>query len=290
MKKILITILLLPFFVNAFSQEHFCGNLKCDLTMAYEDNMDIVIETVKSTVDTMKKVDALTKAIVKAAVKGNVKRQFKFQDQMKYINSYPTGTYSLYWKLDGQNNRQSTFCPELGRILIQDANEGVITVVYPKIKMALKLVDPIYKNEYFKTITKKTGRHSTDPLVVIDGMDCISNYALFEYEKIGGELIDTVTIDKVLYVKIPMNGYKFAEYNSLDKYVDTSNEYLTQNMNVTAMTVTGLDEDNFEFPSDYTVFTSIKPFLKKFFKIKKKQDISIPYNGDFPENFWDIIK
>lgn len=292
MKKLILfaAALITAATLNAQS-EYFTGNIIEKDVWHYETNLDIIVENIKKNADENPNIDAGTKAMVKMMAKTIAKNQLKIQEQQQYLTAFPEGEYLTIMKVDPVNNRSIAFTPALGRIFIKDGNIGRFVIAYPALKIALDITEPQnYQNEAIKESAKYTPAKDESEVQIIDGLRCTPNYNWLPYDSVGGELVDTVTMDGVLMVKIPAPGMRLADYNML-KTQGMSNEYYSYQVDIMLMKEAFVNPANFVLPGDYKTFQKADQIIKQVMAAVKKDKLAIPYDVyQLPDVIWDVVK
>lgn len=285
MKKYFTIIVIVMFCHHMFAQTYFEGRMIANVKTKYESNVEFIINTAKKNIDENKDIDAASKGMAKMMIKPIVKNMLKKMDKEKYVTSFPDGEYIQYTEVQGEKNRLLSYVPDLGRVFIQDCEKGDFIIAYPKLKIAYKYAIPTSKE--VKTNYTKTSNTKEEEVFMIDGFRCTNNYTLFEYEKVGGEMEDTVTVNGTLYVKMPALGYRLADYNILKLY-EVSNEYYSQTIDVKKMESHSINDQNFVIPSDFKMIPSVDKLVKIIQKAIKNGELSIPFDGTMPDIIWDV--
>lgn len=106
------------------------------------EDMNVGLEKVKANAkEALKKSnskDPLANAMAMKILESNYKKEFKRMQEERYIKDYPDGTFSIYGKLDIPNDRSVFFCPQVGRVILQDYKNRVQYIVFPKLEMYLQ--------------------------------------------------------------------------------------------------------------------------------------------------------
>lgn len=288
MKKFLCICLAIGFGLCVFAQQNqFEGNEFSKHSLKYEENFDIVLENAKKAIDANDQIAAADKALYKMFLKPMVKATLERMDLEKYLTDLPDGNYTVYGKIKG--NSCIAFCPELGRVIVRFPSEGYDYIIFPKLQLGCKIeytptkqIEEIYSPIHVMDTKGK--------VVQINGIPCIPNYTLIEYEKVGGELVDTLTYNGVLYVMLPVPGYVHAEYQKMGIQTTTSNEYVTRSDEILKLEPQTVNNANFTIPEKYEIVDN-KKFVKKVKKIIKDDPaaLSIPFNGTLPDIIWDCV-
>ena len=126
---------------------------------------------------------------------------------------------------------------------------------------------------------------------LIDGYRCIPNYSLVAYDSVGGDMIDTMTVDGVLMIKLPTPGWRVAEHNNLLKSQEMSNEYYTYQIDILLMKEAEINPANFMLPSDYKTFQKADQMIKQIMAAVKKGPLATPSDvNQLPDVIWDVVK
>ncbi|MBO4621738.1 MAG: hypothetical protein J5635_03600 [Paludibacteraceae bacterium] len=292
MKKLILLVAAMMATVTMNAQSAFSGNMIEKDVWHYETNQDIIVERVKKNADENPKIDAGTKALVKMMAKTIVKNALKQQEQQAYLTAFPEGEYLTLMKIDAANNRSIAFTPELGRVFIKDGNTGRFVIAYPALKIALDITEPQnYQNNAIQESAKYTPVRDESEVQLIDGYRCIPNYSLVAYDSVGGDMIDTMTVDGVLMIKLPTPGWRFAEHNNLLKSQEMSNEYYTYQIDILLMKEAEINPANFVLPSDYKTFQKADQMIKQIMAAVKKGKLATPYDvNQLPDVIWDVVK
>lgn len=290
MKKLILFVAALFTAASLSAQKPFTGNMIEKDMYHYEDNFDVIVEQAKKHIDDDKSIDAATKAMAKMMIKPIVKNYLKKLDDQKYLTSFPEGEFLTLMKVDPAGNRSIAFTPDLGRIFLKDGNTGRLIIAYPNLKIALDVTDPTYQNNSIQETCRPTPVNEAE-VEIVDGYRCIPNYALVAYDSVGGDLIDTMTVNGVLMVKLPMAGWCFADWSGLKKQQNISNEYYTSEISIPLLQEAEVNPANFVFPEGYKIFTEVDKITKELMKAVKKGNLATPYGLDqIPDVIWDIFK
>jgi len=258
--------------------------------MHFEDNLDVLVDRVKTSLENNPNLDAAQKGMAKMLAKPIVKNTLKQLETQKYITSLPEGEWTQIQKWDGVNNRIANFVPELGRIAISDGETGTFIVAFPNLKMALKVVDPASKTEQWRMSCSLQPATENDEIEEINGFQCIANYGLAPYDENSEE--EDVEIIEVIgkkWTKVPAPGYRLAEYGVIVQY-SSSTEFFSQETNLVNYRVEPKITDvNFEIPADYKIVDKVDDLVKPLKKAIKANTLAIPFDAEFlPENIWDV--
>lgn len=272
------------------AQQIFVGQTNVRVNMHYEDNLDVLVDRVKTTLENNPSLDAAQKGMAKMLAKPIVKNTLKQQETQKYITSLPEGEWTQIQKWDGVKNRIVNFVPELGRIAITDGETGLFIVAYPKLKLALKVVDPSWKTEQWRMSCSLPPATENDEIEEINGFQSIANYALAPYDETNDDPdVEIIEVIGKKWTKVPASGYRLAEYG-VTVQLATSNEFFTQETNLVAYRLeTEISDVNFEIPADYKIVSTADELVKPLKKAIKANALAIPLDSQFlPENIWDI--
>ena len=287
MKKVIIAIASLVLCFNVTAQEYFTGDKCTKMDVKLEVDVQNVIKTAQQNVDKLTK-DPLVAAMAKSMIKTKVTKMFKQQELLRYTTTFPNGEFTSIAKLDTKNNRQIVFCPELGRFSIADGNKGLLFVVFPKLQLAYMEEKAEYCNQEALRLYTKMKLADVEP-EMIDGELCVPYYDYKPYDQVGGIMMDTITINGILYVKGESFGWAYADYPFLPYQIDLINEYGEQIITSLTMVEKEIDEANFEIPTGYKVGNDLAKFAKQVSAALKKQDASIPFDGNIPDNLWSLV-
>lgn len=289
MKRIIFSCFIVLFGFNVVAQEYFVGDMVSKTETQTQTDIDAIVAAARQKIDENPSLDAMTAAMAKSMVKGVVINNLKQQELLQYVLTLPNGTYTQVIKYDGKNNRTVSFCPELGRIIVRDYNKGLIFVAFPKLKLACQEVEYMHRSKETQLMALKGQLPDLTPEMV-NGESCVPYYTYTEYEKVGGEKTDTITINNVLYKRGEHYGWAFANYPLMPYDVTITSEYGSSKIQTLQMTEKEIDAANFVLPQDYKVSDSLAKFAKKIAAAMKKTDSSIPFDGNIPDNLWTLAQ
>lgn len=288
MKRVLFSILIALLGLNVFAQEYFVGDMVSKTETQNQTDIDAIVVLAKQKIDENSSLDPMAAAMAKSMVKNIVINQVKQQELLQYVLTLPNGTYTQVIKFDGKNNRTVSFCPELGRIIVRDYNKGLVFVAFPKLKLACQEVEYMHRSKEMQLMALKGQLPGLTPEMV-NGELCVPYYSYQEYEKVGGEKTDTITINNILYKKGESYGWAYASYPFMPYDVTITTEYGYSKLQNLELTEKEIDDANFVLPQDYKVSDSLAKFAKKVSAALKKQDASIPFDGNIPDNLWSLV-
>ncbi len=292
MKKLMMLVMVFTMATTMFAQQ-FVGQITQKVNYKYEDQMDVMVERVKKSIDENPTIDAASKGMAKMMAKPIVKSALKRVETEKYLTSFPDGDYTYYSWIDAANNRYAYFCPELGRLLFVDCAQGLQYIAFPKLGMAAKYTfepQTLYQNMYTKNILRNPAEDVTE----INGIQCLPAVTLFKYADVGGEMVDTITYNGELYVMMPAPGFVHNEYQSVVIQQDAAVETHTSHTEVVEMVDVAIDASNYVFPeSEYKMVDGAKlaKEIKKRIKKGTMSELAIPYSGNcIGKTIWEVSK
>lgn len=290
MKKALLVLCAIIAFSFGSKAQSFEGTHYGTLSITWEQNTDLIIEKTKAAIDENKDLSPAQKKLAKGFAKNIVKNQLEALEIDKVVKQFPDGEFTFYSWIDGEKNSQVTFCPELGRIILNLPGEGKTHIVFPKLGIGCTLEYAAHNSiqeNYAKIHVVDPSEETTE----INGIPCVPAFQLFKYSEVGGEMVDTVTFNNELCVKVPADGYVHADYQKLGIKTHFVNEYGEQELEMQGLTVTDVDDANFILNTEG--IEMMKPDklakqVKKLIKDGKISDAAMPFDGNMPAVVWDI--
>ena len=291
MKKLFLLMAGALLSMGLFAQDPFVGFTKQTMAMHYEDNMDVLVDRVKTSIENNPNIDAASKGMAKMLAKPIVKNQLKQLEMMKYISSLPEGEWTIWQRWDGVNNRIVNFVPQLGRIVSWDGNSGTITVAYPNLKIGIKMVDEAYKTEQFKYSCVYTPLPEGVEIEEINGFEAVPNYGLAPYDENSDvEESEIIEVYGQKYIKIPAPGYKLVEYGMMVQHT-MNTEFYSQETNMLSWGLEPILDSDFEIPADFKLMKTTDEMIKQLKKPIKAGTLAIPFDKErLPESIWDVAK
>lgn len=291
MKKLCLLLTGALLSMGMFAQDPFVGYANQTMNMHYEDNQDVLVERVKTSLENNPQLDPAQKGMAMMLAKPIVKNTLKQLEVQQYLTSLPEGEWFLYQRWDGVNNRIANFVPKLGRIMVWDGNSGTLIIAYPNLKMALKVTEEAYKTNQFAMSAAYTPRIEGVEIEEINGFEAVPNYGLMPYDEnseVGeGEVIEQ---NGQKWIKVPAPGYKLADYGILVQQT-VSTEFYSQETNLKAFGKEPVAEVNFELPAGYKVVNKADALVKNLKKAIKAGTLPIAYEAEkLPANIWDVAK
>lgn len=296
MKKLLLSLCMLVMSICASAQDI---QVNATFKISNKNNTDVeaIKEKVKAEVDKQKDLNAFTKVLAKKMAGSIVKKQMKQIEEMRWINGYPDGDYTVYYKEDGKGNSEVNFCPALGRIIINDFSQKKTTIAFPTYKIAL-----VYEISFegMKQAGQKdaTGKLTAQPIpegvetTNINGFDAMENLAYKEVEE-GTEPTRVIIVDGKKMEAFPLPGHvlmKDSKNYYPDFYVEaeTDTPYLYSKTELTEFKETNINDANFNLPSDYTVYDydNVKKFNKTLQKLIAETPIQMKDPGTNTDIYW----
>jgi len=291
MKKLFLLMAGALMSIGMFAQDPFVGFTKQTMAMHYENNLDVLVDRVKTSIENNPNIDAASKGMAKMMAKPIVKNQLKQLEMMKYITSLPEGEWTVWQRWDGVNNRIVNFVPELGRIVSWDGNSGTVIVAYPNLKIASKETNEAYKTEQFKYSCNYTPLPEGVEIEEINGFEAVPNYGLAPYDE-NSEVEESEIIEVYgqKYIKIPAPGYKLVEYGMMVQHT-MNTEFYSQETNMLSWGKEPIPDSDFVIPADYKLVNTTDELIKALKKPIKAGTLAIPYDKErLPESIWDVAK
>lgn len=274
------------------AQEYFCGANVVRNTMHYLDDTDMLIEQVKNNALSNPALTPQQRAVAITQAPKTVADYKKQQERQRYVYGMPEGENIGVTYADGANNRTIGFMPKLGRLVMTNGDTGEMFIAFPRIKAAIRwLNDANVKAVDFRKILLHTPAVDESEVEIRNGFRCVPNSALVDYDKVGGEMIDTVTYEGKLCVKVPAPGYVFAEYNKLLCEQQMSTESYESEHQVLRLESFAVDPQSFVLLDGYKMYTNVDKLIDAVIKAEKKGQLAIPFdeNAPLPESMWLIV-
>ena len=267
--------------VNA--QEYFVGDIVDNVECHMHINADSIIEIELAKED----FSPAEMKLARAMAKPFVSKMMKELEMNLYISYFPEGLFTQVTKFDGENNRSISFCPKLGRIIVNDYDKGLLFVAFPKLNLACQEIDSTHCTKNVQLRARKIENPDIKPELV-DGIPCVPLYGYEEYEEREDAPKDTVTVNGVLCVKEKL-GWAYADYPFMGYKTEVNSIYGSLKR-TSILTPKAIDKNNFILPQNYQVFDDLKKFSKKVATALKKQDPAIEWDETIPENLWSIVQ
>lgn len=278
-----------------------------DMSILYENSyktdtdVDAMIEKVKAEIDKTPNSNALAKAMAKKMAGKIVQNTLKNMEENRITIGGPEGVSHEYRMLQNDQNRELSYVPAFGRIVINDWGAKKSIVAFPKLKLAwiteldldacrkAGLVDPSVKMATQQVIS---GMNIDN----INGFPAAQMFYTTEIEAGKEKDIDPENIIEMDGKKVemfPIDGYALLKNDSefyTSVYVDYEKSYptYTGRAKLIEFNTNAIDETNFTLPSGYKEFKKQADFQKAVNKAIKSQSYEMKDPGSIPANVWAL--
>lgn len=241
--------------------------------------------------------DPLTKALVTKVAESTYKKSYKKMMEERYVTDYPDGSFTLYGKFDIVNDRVAYFCPQLGRVIIQDFKNRKQYIVFPKLNVYLQNdIDKSVQSACVTfTATAPIPEYAKKLVSDVNGFRAMGNCGLIPANA-ASVPENIVEVNGQACEMIPLPGHVLVKEGDVEYYTGIYVEALIGGgvnegqRRLVQWEKGNVNPANFELTAGLTVAKDIKALNKTVQKAVEENQIGVSDPGHNPENNWDCFK